>query len=66
MKHRGGTEDIIKNKELWNKKSGNVAEEKLYTLNRKASNSIESMGGGIYITSHHIFKLKIVALLLAL
>lgn len=47
-------------------KSDNVAEGKLYTQNRKASNSIESMGGGIYITSHHIFKLKIIALLLAL
>lgn len=33
-------------------KSGNVAEGKLYTLNRKASNSIEGMGGGIYVTSH--------------
>lgn len=28
--------------------------------------TLESMGGGIYITSHHIFKLKIIALLLAL
>lgn len=33
-------------------KSGNVAEGKLYTLNRKASDSIEGMGGGISVTSH--------------
>lgn len=44
-------EDIIKNKELWKKKVA-MWQRKLYTLNRKASNSIEGMGGGIYITSH--------------
>lgn len=33
-------------------KSGNVEEGKLYTLNRDANNSIESLGGGIYITFH--------------
>lgn len=52
MKHQRGTEDIIKNKELSKKKNHNVAEGKLYTLNRKVGNYTESLGGGIYIASH--------------
>lgn len=53
MKHqREERRTLLKIRSYQRKKNHNVAEGKLYTLNRKVGNYTESLGGGIYIASH--------------